>query len=140
MYGARIQLFILFSCGWVKKNQVSGVLFPRWNASGCRAVLWWPCWQEWDWPCSPRLEAPCWRAAGCCHGWSGFLLSLLSLLKFGLITGNESPWHVSQCSWGAVVNPPPLLLRGFCPCLTLGKAIFTSHPSLRGHSLQDFLV
>ena len=43
------------------------------------------------------------------------------------------------CGWGAAVNPPPCCW-GFCPCLDVRKAVFTSRLSLHGHSLQGSLV
>lgn len=142
--GAKIRPLILFPSSRGNRNSVSGVLFPRWSDSGCRAVPWWLCWQGWGWL---RWEAPCWRAAGRCRGWSGFPLSLLSLLKFGQITGNESPGHLSWCS---LVGLRGAVRLGCCckfphpaagvSALVLTWGVVASQLSLHGHSLQGSLL
>lgn len=94
-------------------------LCPRWNVSGCRAMLSWLCWRGWGCPSSCPLLVPCWRVAGRCCGWSGFLLWLLLLLKFGQITGKEPPGL-----WDAV------WLGAAETCTSPG-----AHRSSRGHGL-----
>lgn len=83
-------------------------LCPRWSGSGCRAMWLWQCWQDWGWLLSCPSEVLCCRAAGCCHGWSGFLLGLSLLLKFGPTIGKTST--------GASPSPSHALLQvSWCP-------------------------